>query len=847
MHHLPACLPACLPVLTFSSLFLFSTNSFAADPEIEQLKQEITTLKQEISTLKIKQIHGVSVNIDSSDTNYNNSGATGTYSVALGKSANSKNTGGVAIGWNAVSNANYSLAIGAYTKALGGNSIALGVLTNASGNNGIALGAGAKSLGNSAISIGTNSNSSLSATNGISIGTHAQSAEEHTIALGTLSKALGVQTLAFGFESSANGQASVAIGSKNKINSKNSLVAGTESEITDYANSSIALGVSAYVGKSKKANSNAYIDGRGTIIDSDQSETGTPGSTRAVAKDYAQMNVEPTRKYFSSVAIGNSAKALGYQTLAIGGTAEASATNSMALGIAAEARGHFSNALGKQAIAYKNNAIALGYYSSARSESSIALGDNSTVQTESGIALGSNSFNERGIGAIGYDFSEKNTKHTNSENKIANGQLLGTMKTEYDQLTTAITPLETDFNDTEKAYYKLVEQRDVEFNLKKQQEKVNELTTQLTALKAQSSPKQDEITKVENEKTAAEEELTRLNEKNTALLAETNVQSDKLSDEIAAKETELETKKQALLAKKEERNKIVSVWQGTAGSLSIGNDKKGITRQIIGVAAGTEDTDAVNVAQLKTLATLPVSIYNGGGMINNAFKLGTAIDGFALNNLSFSFGDGLKVEKKDVDGKQVLFVGLDREKIQNDATLKGEKGEQGESGPKGEQGPQGNQGERGPKGEKGDQGKSAYESWKELPANHGKSEAEFAEMLGGGASKVELQQLRTEHDSLKAQIRKDQQSIQQLDRNMQKMNKDLRAGIAGATAIAFLQGGNFAGESAVSVAVGTYKGEHALAVGYGRRLTNNKIEIKLGASVNSQSDVNAGGSVGYHW
>ena len=841
------CLPACLPVLTFSSLFLFSTNSFAADPEIEQLKQEITTLKQEISTLKIKQIHGVSVNIDSSDTNYNNSGATGTYSVALGKSANSKNTGGVAIGWNAVSNANYSLAIGAYTKALGGNSIALGVLTNASGNNGIALGAGAKSLGNSAISIGTNSNSSLSATNGISIGTHAQSAEEHTIALGTLSKALGVQTLAFGFESSANGQASVAIGSKNKINSKNSLVAGTESEITDYANSSIALGVSAYVGKSKKANSNAYIDGRGTIIDSDQSETGTPGSTRAVAKDYAQMNVEPTRKYFSSVAIGNSAKALGYQTLAIGGTAEASATNSMALGIAAEARGHFSNALGKQAIAYKNNAIALGYYSSARSESSIALGDNSTVQTESGIALGSNSFNERGIGAIGYDFSEKNTKHTNSENKIANGQLLGTMKTEYDQLTTAITPLETDFNDTEKAYYKLVEQRDVEFNLKKQQEKVNELTTQLTALKAQSSPKQDEITKVENEKTAAEEELTRLNEKNTALLAETNVQSDKLSDEIAAKETELETKKQALLAKKEERNKIVSVWQGTAGSLSIGNDKKGITRQIIGVAAGTEDTDAVNVAQLKTLATLPVSIYNGGGMINNAFKLGTAIDGFALNNLSFSFGDGLKVEKKDVDGKQVLFVGLDREKIQNDATLKGEKGEQGESGPKGEQGPQGNQGERGPKGEKGDQGKSAYESWKELPANHGKSEAEFAEVLGGGASKAELQQLRTEHDSLKAQIRKDQQSIQQLDRNMQKMNKDLRAGIAGATAIAFLQGGNFAGESAVSVAVGTYKGEHALAVGYGRRLTNNKIEIKLGASVNSQSDVNAGGSVGYHW
>jgi hypothetical protein len=324
-----------------------------------------------------------------------------------------------------------------------------------------------------------------------------------------------------------------------------------------------------------------------------------------------------------------------------------------------------------------------------------------------------------------------------------------------------------------------------------------------------------------------------VNEKNKANLS--SEEERDIEQRLNQKSAELDSKLSEIKLKEHEKNKLVSVWRATAGAVSVGDHDIGITRQITNLAAGSEDTDAVNVAQLKALATLPVSIYNGGGMINNVFKLGTAIDGFALNNLSFSFGDGLKVEKKDVDGKPVLFVGLDREKIQNDATLKGEKGEQGLKG---------EQGERGPKGEKG---KSAYESWKALPANHGKSEAEFAEVLGGGASKVELQQLRTEHDSLKAQIRKDQQSIQQLDRNMQKMNKDLRAGIAGATAIAFLQGGNFAGDSAVSVAVGTYKGEHALAVGYGRRLTNNKIEIKLGASVNSQSDVNAGGSVGYHW
>ena len=43
------------------------------------------------------------------------------------------------------------------------------------------------------------------------------------------------------------------------------------------------------------------------------------------------------------------------------------------------------------------------------------------------------------------------------------------------------------------------------------------------------------------------------------------------------------------------------IWQSTAGAVSIGNVDKGVTRQIIGVAAGSADTDAVNVAQLKAM------------------------------------------------------------------------------------------------------------------------------------------------------------------------------------------------------------------------------------------------------
>ena len=40
-------------------------------------------------------------------------------------------------------------------------------------------------------------------------------------------------------------------------------------------------------------------------------------------------------------------------------------------------------------------------------------------------------------------------------------------------------------------------------------------------------------------------------------------------------------------------------WKSTRGAVSVNDIFKGITRQITGVAAGTQDTDAVNVAQLK--------------------------------------------------------------------------------------------------------------------------------------------------------------------------------------------------------------------------------------------------------
>ena len=78
-----------------------------------------------------------------------------------------------------------------------------------------------------------------------------------------------------------------------------------------------------------------------------------------------------------------------------------------------------------------------------------------------------------------------------------------------------------------------------------------------------------------------------------------------------------------------ERNLIIGTWKATAAAVSVGDVSRGITRQITGVAAGTQDTDAVNVAQLKTAKTHYYSVndagYHTGNYNNDGAKGGMAL------------------------------------------------------------------------------------------------------------------------------------------------------------------------------------------------------------------------------
>ena len=176
---------------------------------------------------------------------------------------------------------------------------------------------------------------------------------------------------------------------------------------------------------------------------------------------------------------------------------------------------------------------------------------------------------------------------------------------------------------------------------------------------------------------------------------------------------------------------LKGIWQSGAAAVSVG--KAGMTRQITNLAAGMRDTDAVNVAQLKALAMAPLNFYFGGtkDKNTNVYTPGTINWSMPLNEFRMDFGDGLKAEKVEKDGKTYTLVTLDKESLKNDPAFKGPKGEKGDPGTPGAPGTPGEKGEKGDPGAKGDKGKSAYDIWKEKPGNEGKSEDDFLKSLKG--------------------------------------------------------------------------------------------------------------------
>ena len=89
--------------------------------------------------------------------------------------------------------------------------------------------------------------------------------------------------------------------------------------------------------------------------------------------------------------------------------------------------------------------------------------------------------------------------------------------------------------------------------------------------------------------------------------------------------------------------------------------------------------------------------------------------------------------------------------------------------------------------------------------------------------------------------------VNQLARDLNKVDKKARGGIAGAVATAGIPQVYMPGKSMIAAAAGSYRGTNAIAVGYSRASDNGKVVLKITGSSNTQGDYTGSVGLGYQW
>jgi autotransporter adhesin len=186
-------------------------------------------------------------------------------------------------------------------------------------------------------------------------------------ATGIYASALNNMASALGAASMAAGYASTAIGHYSLAKDESSTAVGDSAE----AQSLSSTAVGAY-SLAKGEQASAF----GILAKAD-GERATALGSEAVAVGLA------------STAVGDQAFANGEGTSAVGSQAIAEGVSAAAFGNFANAAGDNTVAVGREAAATQQNAVAVGSLAEAKGVRSVAIGDSSTADGERAVALGS--------------------------------------------------------------------------------------------------------------------------------------------------------------------------------------------------------------------------------------------------------------------------------------------------------------------------------------------------------------------------------------------------------------------------------------------------------------------------
>ena len=341
---------------------------------------------------------GVDAHAGEAVQNINGSNVTVGGSVALGNSVWAMNSAAVAIGTHVNASGTaagaYSTAMGSKTDATGTQSVAIGVLDKATGTQAVVVGA----------------ENEATATNATAIGSKNTATQQAATALGTWTNATGLRSTAVGVNAAASGQSSQAMGDHAEATGFGATAVGKAAKAK--AQSAGAFGDTA-----NATGVQSLAAGYSTTATSEDSNA-IGSRTSSTGKYATAVGTEANASGESGFAAGAKINATGNQSTAVGYNSTASGAGSVTLGRDATASATGAYAMGYGANATNTSAFAIGSKANAGAYGSMAIGKGATTKAQDATSTYSYSGTGGAVGASGYN-TETSTIHSGAGTNTA--------------------------------------------------------------------------------------------------------------------------------------------------------------------------------------------------------------------------------------------------------------------------------------------------------------------------------------------------------------------------------------------------------------------------------------------
>ena len=257
-------------------------------------------------------------------------------------------------------------------------------------------------------------------TNGLAIGNFASSGSHQSIAIGYYSVANAAEinpalpATAVGAGAKANGYSTVALGLKALAEADSATALGSKTSAT--GDKSVAVGISAEakgryastLGAEASAVGNATAVGAKSIASQDAAvAVGT--DSKATGNYASALGADATASNNDATAFGHGTVASGASSTALGSRAKSGGVGGVGIGMLANATNQYGIAIGGSSSSTADYSIAIGGESSSTGDSSIAIGKKSSAVGANGVAIGTN-FTSATLGGVAVGQAAKSNK-----------------------------------------------------------------------------------------------------------------------------------------------------------------------------------------------------------------------------------------------------------------------------------------------------------------------------------------------------------------------------------------------------------------------------------------------------